>query len=542
MSRNAVWGSLAVLALFLGIAFGIYAPALQGPPISDDYGYLLNPWVVDLDWRRAVELLDPRSEATLVHNNYAPVRPLLHAVEWALFPENSFAYHTVNVVVHALVSWLLAGLLVRLGAAPGAAVLAGLFFLVHPANVEAVAWMSQLWTLVALGLSLGALHVQRDRPGLALLSFTLAMLTKPAAVCVVVPAALREWLWRDALGSDEQRRHLLIFCGWLSVAILLCAVEIAVFRASHSAALPGLHPEGWAQVRTCFAIWGRYLALAMTGSAASTFHEPPAANTWADPWWIGGVLASLLLLARGLYLLRRKRVEAVFWAWAAAGFAPVSQIFPFVYPLADRYLYFILPGLLGGTVLLISSVASRIAQPARARLARGAAAFATAAAILALGAASYERAHVWESVEAVMLDAARHYPLGVSAALLDAQAAATEGDAAGAASGIERCREHGWLHFTYLIEHPAFASVQAEPAFQNVVAAVASDFLADAGGRARMSQTHLRDVARAHRLRGETTSAIEALERALEQGGPLDAMLRQELARARASSRRPASR
>ena len=43
-----------------------------------------------------------------------------------------------------------------------AALLGGVFFLVHPANVEAVAWVSQLKTVAALTFSLAALLASRS--------------------------------------------------------------------------------------------------------------------------------------------------------------------------------------------------------------------------------------------------------------------------------------------------------------------------------------------------------------------------------------------
>ena len=76
--------------------------------------------------------------------NYSPVQLLLHATVWELFGDWTPAHHVTNCVLHAVASLLLVVLFARCGVPRPAALLAGVFFLLHPANVEAVAWISQL--------------------------------------------------------------------------------------------------------------------------------------------------------------------------------------------------------------------------------------------------------------------------------------------------------------------------------------------------------------------------------------------------------------
>jgi len=73
-----------------------------------------------------------------------------------IFAGEVFGYHLVNVAVHALNSVLLVALLLRSRLPAAVALLGGLVFAVHPANVEAVAWISQLKTNGALALTLVA--------------------------------------------------------------------------------------------------------------------------------------------------------------------------------------------------------------------------------------------------------------------------------------------------------------------------------------------------------------------------------------------------
>ena len=120
------------------LALAVYWPALHGPFISDDALFIvLNPWTSTLSLESLLEMFHPWGEARTA-SNYAPLHLLASALERALFGADTFGYHVVNVLIHALNATLLVALLIssRLPRAP--ALFGGFLFLVHPANVEAV--------------------------------------------------------------------------------------------------------------------------------------------------------------------------------------------------------------------------------------------------------------------------------------------------------------------------------------------------------------------------------------------------------------------
>jgi hypothetical protein len=523
---------LPILAAFLAVSAALLAPALRGTPVSDDVIFLESPYLRELSAGNLLALLDPTDEAALSLHNYAPVHALLQAATLSLFGEHWLGHHLLNVALHAVTAWLLVLLFARSGLAPLVAVGAATLFLVHPANVEAVAWISQLKTTAAAALAVGALQARPERPRLALLLFGLALLTKSHAAFALPVATVFTW--------SEGRGAWRWIAGWALVFAAFAIVELPTFRAVGEFVSPALQADGWLHLRFVVAIAARYLAMAAAGHGLSAFHEPPLPVSWLDPWWLGGVAALLALGVRLVVCLRERRAEAAFWVWAAAAFAPVSQVFPFLHGMGDRYLYFALPGLLGGVFLASQSAAAHLVLPARRCMASQVALGAVAGLAVLFAVRSAERARIWRHEDAVVIDAALHYPDGIYGHLLRAREAARSGDAKASVASLRAAHAQGWAWIGFLFQHPAYAPIRENPEFQAAVQEMAGDLIATLDARRRLSQMELQTLAQAHIWRGERAEAERVLERALAQGGPVDASVREALGQLRSLRARTA--
>jgi hypothetical protein len=520
---------LALLAAgFAAVALLVFAPALKGPFLSDDLHYVAtNPYVHELSLDNLLAILDPRSPATVFVVNYAPVHLLIHTLTWQAVGEQTTAHHVVNVLLHALGSALLAAVFARAGLPRLAAVLAALVFLVHPANVEAVAWISQAKTPAAFALSMMALLAHPRRPWLGALLFALALLAKPTAAFALPVAGLLDWT------RDGRVRW-----AWLSAwALLLAGYAVAEF-ATHerTGAAEPIDPDALVRLRTSLAIAARYAWMSATSLGVSTFHEPAPVRSWADPLWIAGAVLCAAIAVRSVVALRRRSPEVAFWAWAGASFFPISQLFPFLYPMADRYLYFILPGLLGGALFAARDLAARFAERAPAWLPRAAAAVAVGLAV-AFGWHAAARARIWTSPVLVLMDSARHYPSGRTASLVAARRAAQAGDRDAAIAALRRAWELGFNRFEQLQSDPSLASLRGDPRFEALVREIARSWVARMTAKRDPTQIELRTLALAQLASGERDAAVATLERALAQGGPLDVRLREEIQQVRALPR-----
>ena len=505
----------------LGAALWIYGPALAGAFVSDDALYIDNPLVRELSLAGSLHILDPAGDAALSVSNYAPVHLLLHAAALRAFGDDPTGHHVLNVALHALASVLLVALLLQSGLPRAAALCGGALFLAHPANVEAVAWVSQLKSSTSLVLALAALLAYPRRPGLASACFVLALLAKAHAVFVLPVAALFEW-----------QRTRSVRWRWIALwALLFAAFSVAEIASHERNQLAGssLRDDTFVWLRTIVAIALRYLVMAATSIGVSAFHETEPARSPLDPWFLLGIAALAALAWRVVATLKRRSVEAVYWLWALFAFAPVSQLFPFLYPMGDRYLYFILPGLIGAGLCLARDAGERL--PAPRRRAAGVAAIAGVAIVCAFfGWRSHQRAAIWRSAASLTADAALHYPQGVSANLLRARRAAQAGDVEGAVAALRAAAARGYNRFEQVDADPVFDPLRAEPRFRAVVSEIAAGWIARGRSLEAPTQQELQMIAHAHWVRGERDAAIAALRRALALGGPRDPQIRADLA------------
>jgi tetratricopeptide (TPR) repeat protein len=517
-----LWGAFAAISL------AVLQPALHGAFINDDFSLIVkHPYLNPFNRENLIAILDPFGDAAIHGVNYAPVMLLIHALEKAVFGGDTFGYHIVNAVVHALNCVLLIALLIATRVPRRGALLAGLVFAVHPANVEAVAWISQIKTDVALACTLGAVLSHRRLPALALTLFALGLLTKASAMAALPMAAALGWSRRD------ERRQWLWLGGWGVVAGLYVIPELSAQVATDISP----YPNPWVQILSIFSFWARYLAMAATSYGVSAFQEPEPVYSILDPWWIAGFASAALLGWRTISTLRARSPEAAYWILAAASFGSVSQIWPFMHPMADRYLYFILPGLIGGSLLaamdLPTSWVAAMSDPETrtrwASIATRCAVIATALVVVAFGIRSHARATLWREEILLLQTAAHRFPNGANASYYRALLAAEHRDAETAVRELRAASHKSLGHMARFSADPRFAPISGEPVFHELIDEITGRWIEFARSRGLETHTWLRSTGQAHRARGEYREAIECFERALRLGGPLQSAIASEV-------------
>jgi len=515
------FGAPRAALLFVGfalLALAVYAPSLSGPPISDDFLYIENnPYIQPLTARHLVELFDPFGPAKAHFTNYAPVHVAAHGVQEILFGNQLAAYHVTNVMVHTLASIIFVLVLIRSGVSDRIAVFAGAFFLLHPAHVEAVAWISQLKSTGAMALALAALLTLDRRPILSSVLFSLALLTKAHATFVLPLAAVRLW----TLGDGATRRAWLGVAVWTVVFALYAPVQWEAFRA-------GGTPPSWDPLalpnhaRMVVATVARYAVMAVTGRGLSAIHDPHRSDSWLDPWFLGGVILIAALGARCVWAMRARREEAAWWLCAAAAFMPVSQVVAFHSPIADRYVYFFVPGLLGGAVVAGTAWwRSREIGVQRAARAERGLALAGVLIVSVFALQSYARSAIWTHPQNRITDSVRSNPEGDASRYLAARSAARRGDAAEAVDLLRQIARSNLTRTRSLASDPYFAVLRSDPRFLHLLREISQRYVDHAVANGYDSELWLQSLGIHYTILGRFDDAIATLERGARRYGPL---------------------
>jgi Tfp pilus assembly protein PilF len=234
--------------------------------------------------------------------------------------------------------------------------LAALIFGLHPAHLEAVAWISGV-TEPLLGILLLAAflsYVQARVGGacalkwrvISLALFALAMLEKETALILPGLLLAYEWIWGRQWGSRRELRRILTWCGGALGKIWPYFCLVALYVPARIHALHGfnhpLTPLTTAQLvftwPALVAFWVRHL---IWPAGLSTFYDLPAV---LHPTLRNFILPAVFDVCVGLALIagvRRSRPAAFCAVWLVLPLIPLLDLRVFVANdfAHDRYLY-----------------------------------------------------------------------------------------------------------------------------------------------------------------------------------------------------------
>lgn len=374
--------------------------------------------------------------STFYAGNYAPAQIISYMLDYSLWGMRAAGFILTNILLHILNGILYYTLLIRTTGRKAWAFLAATIFLLHPIQVESVAWISQRKNLLAMFFFLVSFllyiayrdsgpgnrdampETQNSKPKIhnsrfiylgSIATFVLALLAK--AVAIILPAVL---LLHDFChdGKAACRKHLVDKIPYIAACVIILLVTLKSQTPELGGGKVGYHGGSpLATFLTMLPVFVRYLRILFWPSNLSAVYAPPV-KTGID----GIIILSALLLAAlcvgGIYLYRR-RSDLFFWgALFFIGLLPVSQIVPLVTLMNDRYLYF---PMVGGAAFVVGvAVAGFDALAGRSR--KIAVTF-VCLLLLSLPALSFKRVQVWQNSLTLWTDAVEKDPSNTLACL-----------------------------------------------------------------------------------------------------------------------------
>lgn len=353
---------LPSILIILVAAFAVYGPSLGHDFI---FNWDDNVYVTANEAVRGPSFAHLKAAFSSFYvGNYAPLHIVSYMLDYHLWGLNPKGYHLSNILVHACNACLAFSLYSLLGLRKPLALAAALLFLVHPVQVETVAWISERKTLLAMFFSLLSLHAYlRFNSGssadnrkwylLALVSFAAALLCK--SVAVILPLFLVAFDWHSC-GWHEMKKRLAGKIPFFILSGLFAVVTVASQRSAESL-LQYLGDDPVNNAMTIMPVFARYIGLIFWPLHLGPVYKPPIKTAMDIE-----VLMSLFLLALCLlltcYLLYRRKTAGLGMFFFFLGLLPVSHIFPIPTLMQDRYLYFPMFGF----TLFLASQAGDVAK------------------------------------------------------------------------------------------------------------------------------------------------------------------------------------
>jgi len=360
-NRVSRGGAFSPLLFFVAIAFAIYGRILGHEFLQnwDDNVYVVA--------NEAVRGITPAHLKTAFSSffvgNYAPLHIVSYMLDHALWGLKPWGYLLVNLLLHAVNAFLAFRLYLRLDSRLPLALVAATLFLVHPVQVETVAWVSERKTLLSMLFFLLSLHAYISYCAasgsprmrwylLCLFCFVAALLSK--VVAVVLPLVLIAHDWYRG-GRTSVRKGVLDKIPFFAASALLTAVTLFSQRSADNLS----EYAGGSflnSAMTMLPVFARYLGNIFWPVGLGPIYKPPV-KTAPDSEVLLSLLLFAAVLTAALFLMRRRRGAGFALSLFLLGLLPVAHIFPLATLMQDRYLYFPMLGAAFFIVALPSAAA-----------------------------------------------------------------------------------------------------------------------------------------------------------------------------------------
>lgn len=363
------------IAILLGIiTFMVYLPALTNNFVNwDDDRYVYQNLKI-----RSIDLQFLKWVSTSVVNGiWHPLTIFSYALNYSFGDNSPFGYHLTNNILHALNTSLVFILTFQLMQIINTdrlpikfhffiGIITSFLFGMHPLHVESVAWISErkdvlsafffLLSILAYLKYVSAVRYHKVALyGVCLLSFMLALLSKPMAVSLPIVLLIIDYYPLKKLFSDRQTKLLSLILEKLPFFILsIVAALVAIWSQKSEKAMLVSLPL-LTRIISAIRSYIFYLAKMLWPSDLAPFYRHPVNINVSNIEYWG---AAIIFVIVTYFALKKGRLYTAAWFYYVITLIPVVGLLQVgAQAAADRYTYlpslgpFILFGLGIGTIV-----------------------------------------------------------------------------------------------------------------------------------------------------------------------------------------------
>jgi protein O-mannosyl-transferase len=370
--HRPAWRTLLLLAALLAVATAaLYAPALRNGFVNyDDPDYITRNLNVQrgLHWPGVAWAFGTENAAA----NWHPLTWMSHMLDITWFGLRPKGHHFMNVLLFTLdIVVLLLFLTSATGDVWRSAAVAALF-VVHPLNVESVAWAAErkaVLSILFLFLTLWCYVWYSRRPGVpryltVVFLYALALLSKTTVITLPATLLLLDYWPLGRLGKTEAgpgaflAKFGKLVLEKIPLFVMAAVVGWITFQIHRrEGAMAGAMPLAW-RLKNSIYSYVAYLGKTIWPAGLTAFYPHP--EDTLTRWTVGLAALALLGITALVWLHRDKKYLTVGWLWY------LGVLFPMIglvqsgrQGMADRYVCISLLGLFIAIVWLVGDWAEK---------------------------------------------------------------------------------------------------------------------------------------------------------------------------------------
>ena len=333
---------ILILVMLVAVVYGKSVSYDFQSNFDDNWYILYNDAVMGFSWQHLREAF-----SGFYIGHYAPLQIVSYMLDYSLWGLAPGGYHLTNIALHALNGLLIYRLFWHWQGDRLFALFGAVFFLLHPVQVETVAWISQRKSLLSMFFFLLAweayIRYREAEPGRGRLAygasvaaFAISLLAKSMTIVFPVILVVYDQWFHQGRNRLWLKDKIPFFLAAVVVAGLTIYAQTPEIGAGGRAGFHGGSP--WATFLTMLPVFCRYLGMLVWPAGLSAEYAPPIHYT-IDLVVLGAalVLTCVAVLAVKLYRIDRRSCFWMFFFWL--GLLPVSQIVPTIFLMYDHYLY-----------------------------------------------------------------------------------------------------------------------------------------------------------------------------------------------------------